>query len=252
MLDVLAYLQQKIIELINAKFAALRRLAELLEKLADLSAFLPDISKLIPLSLIDLSMYENLRASCPFLNLPPATGPEEAIGRLRSQVYMAYAMIMRALNLSQYLRLGMLQAKLDEFQSKFNLAALGGGDFIRCLQAICATATAIEGTVSKVSKLSPTKIANAAKTYVKNMVDDGGQVLSDAAKEKVSTFNATRDGMIQLMDVPSVDIPNVTSYNSTKPASAPSFSTTTPVAAKDFPKTSSDALYPNSLYPVTF
>jgi len=71
-IDALSDFQQKVIEAINGKFAALRRLSELLEQLSDLTGFIPDITKLIPLSAIDLTLYETLRAECPFLHLPPA------------------------------------------------------------------------------------------------------------------------------------------------------------------------------------
>lgn len=209
-IDALSDFQQKVIDMINGKFAALRRLADLLERLGDLTGFLPDISKLIPISAIDLSIYENLRTECPFLNLPPAQGdPEQVLGQLRAQLNTAYGRLLGQLNLNPYGRLSKLQQKIDDFQQQFNLAALNGVDFMQCLQAACQAAVAVEGTVSNLSNTSAADVRKSAETYLKNMVTDQGKILSSAAQGKVNDWQATRDGVQELIDVPAVELPNL-------------------------------------------
>ncbi|MGV0949068.1 MAG: hypothetical protein ACOYB3_00040 [Azonexus sp.] len=209
-IDALADFQQRIIDAINNKFAALRRLAELLEALADLTGFIPDISKLIPISSIDLSVYETLRAQCPFLKLPPAEGdPEQLLGMLRAEVNAAYGALLGKLNLHPLSRLSKLQEKLDDYQQRFNVAALGGTDFMACLQAACQAAVAVEGTVSNLSNTSASKVAESAKTYLKNTVTDQGKVLSSAAQGKVNDWDSTRSGLKKLMNVETIDLPTL-------------------------------------------
>lgn len=209
-IDILSDFQQKVIDAINGKFAALRRLAELLEKLGDLTGFIPDISKLIPISSIDVSVYETLRAECPFLSLPPASGdPEQVLGGLRAQVNTAYGRLLGELNAHPLSRLDKLQGKLNDYQQRFNVAALGGTDFMQCLQAACQAAVAVQGTVSNLSNTSAEKVAKSAQTYLNNMVNEQGKILSAASQAKVDDFNDVKDGLKDLMDVPAVDLPNL-------------------------------------------
>lgn len=210
--DALADFQQKVIEAVNAKFAALRRLSELLEQLADVTGFVPDISKLVPISSIDLSVYETLRNSCKFLNLPPAEGdPEQVLGQLRAQVNAAYGRLLGQLNLNPLSRMSKLQQKVDDYQQRFNVGALAGTDFMSCLQAACQAVVAVEGTVSNLSNTSPSKVTEQAKTFLKNTVTDQGKVLSAAAQVKVENWQSTRDGVAELMDVPNVSLPTLPS-----------------------------------------
>jgi len=205
-IDALSNLQQQIINAINSKFAALRRLAELLEQLSDLTGFIPDISKLIPISQIDFLAYEQLRAACPFLNLPSA---DTGLNELRAQVNAAYGKLLSQLNLHPLGRLSKLQEKLDSYQHRFNVAALGGTDFMQCLQAACQAAVKVDGTVSNLSNTSAEKVAKSAQTYLKNMVTDQGRILSGAAQAKVDDFNGVKSGVKSLMDVPAVDLPKL-------------------------------------------
>lgn len=209
-IDILSDFQQKVIDAINGKFASLRRLAELLEKLGDLTGFIPDISKLIPVSAIDLSVYETLRAECSFLNLPPASGdPEQVLGELRAQVNTAYGRLLGELNAHPLSRLDKLQGKLDSYQQRFNMAALGGTDFMQCLQAACQAAVAVKGAVSNLSNTSAAKVAKAAETYLKNMVTDQGKVLSAASQAKVDDFSSVVGGVKDLMDVSASNLPKL-------------------------------------------
>lgn len=210
--DALSDFQQKVIESVNGKFAALRRLSELLEQLSDLTGFIPDISKLIPISAIDLSIYENLRAECKFLNLPPAQGdPEQVLGQLRAQVNTAYGRLLGQLNLHPLGRMSKLQQKIDDYQQRFNLGALAGTDFMQCLQAACQAVVAVEGSVSNLSNTSSSKVVQAAKDYLKNTVTDQGKVLSSKAQEKVDNWQSVKSGVQDLMDVEVVNLPATSS-----------------------------------------
>lgn len=209
-IDALADFQQKIIEAINGKFAALRRLANLLEQLADVTSFIPDISRLLPISSIDLSVYETLRAECPFLDLPPGQGdPDQVLGQLRAQVNAAYGRLIGQLDKHPLARMSKLQAKIDDFQQQFNLGTLGGIDFMQCLQAACQAAVAVEGTVSNLSNTSSSKVYESAKTYLKNIVTDEGKILTKAAQAKVDDWQATRNALSELARVESVDVPTL-------------------------------------------
>lgn len=209
-IDVLADFQQQVISAINGKFASLRRLSELLQQLADLTGFIPDISKLIPISAIDLTAYENLRNSCKFLNLPPSSGdPEQTLGALRAQVNTAYGRLLGQLNLNPLGRMDKLQGKLNDYQARFNLGTLGGVDFMQCLQAACQAVVAVEGSVSNLSNTSSAQVKKAAQDYLDNIVNGNGKVLSAEAQAKVGNWSSTKSGVVDLMDVPAIDLPTL-------------------------------------------
>jgi hypothetical protein len=133
-------------DLLNRKFFALRRLAQLLEQAGDLTGFIPDITALIPLSQIDLLLYEQLRNACPFLNLPPSdtNTVNESLGKLQGLVAQAYAQILALLINHPWQRWDELTRILNEYQTKLNVAALVGQDFLTCLSTACATIEAGE------------------------------------------------------------------------------------------------------------
>lgn len=207
-IDALAFFQQKIIDAINGKFAALHRLAELLEQLGDATGFLPDISKLIPVSAINIALYENLRSSCKFLNLPPSQGsPAEVIGKLQAQVNAAYAALLAQLNLHPFSRLDKLQSKLDDYQQKFNIASLTGVDFMSCLRAACQAALAVESTVSSLSNTSSSHVIQSAQTFLKNTVTNENKILSSQAQAKVNTISSIKSQVNDLRNVPAIQLP---------------------------------------------
>jgi hypothetical protein len=210
--DALSFLQQRIIEAINGKFLALRRLADLLMQLSA-PGFIPNISALIPISSIDISLYENLRSSCPFLKLPPASAdPGVVVGQLQAQVNMAYGQLIGMLMLNPLGRLSKLQAKMDDYMAQFNLAALQGTDFMRCLQAACAAASAVEDRVSSLASTSPKKVAAQAQAYLTNIVNGQAKVLSAEAQGRVDTYKSTVSSIKKLQDVPSVQLPKLPSW----------------------------------------
>lgn len=206
-IDALADFQIKVLQAINAKFLALRRLADLLEQAADLTGFLPNIGALVPISSIDIRLYEELRSACPFLGLPPSSGdPELALSTLRAEVDAAYGRLLAQLNLNPLNRLSKLQAKLDAFQQQFNIAALGGIDFMRCLQAACKATLAVSTSVSKLSNLSENDVTAIADKYAKNVVAEGGRVLTNQQQNKVSALASAQGQIKVLRDVPDLPV----------------------------------------------
>jgi hypothetical protein len=198
LIDALADFQVKIMEAINGRFAALRRLANLLEAAGDLTGFIPDISKLIPLSKIDTRIYDEMRVNCPFLNLPPADlNAEQFLGELRAQVNAAYGRLLGQINLHPFSILGKLQEKFDAFQARINSEALKGSDFLRCLQSICQAESAVKSLISRPAK----SIIDTAETYYKNQIVGQGQLLGGAAQAKVNDIQNVGKGVKDLMDV---------------------------------------------------
>lgn len=207
-IDALANFQIKVLQSINAKFLALRRIADLLEQLADISGFIPNIGVLIPISSIDLRLYEQLRDSCPFLNLPPPQGdPDVLLANLRAQVDAAYGRLTEELTRNPLNRLAKLQAKMDAFQQQFNIAALGGIDFMRCLQAACQAALGVTTAVSNLSNLNSNDVTNIAKQYANNFVKEGGRVLTNQQSSKAAALADTQLQLKTLRDTP--DLPTL-------------------------------------------
>jgi hypothetical protein len=198
LIDALADFQVKIMEAINGRFAALRRLANLLEAAGDLTGFIPDISKLIPLSQIDLRIYDELRVNCPFLNLPPADiNAEQFLGELRAQVNAAYGRLLGQINLHPFSIMGKLQEKFNDFQRRINSEALKGSDFLRCLQSICQAEAAVKSLVNRPAK----SIIDTAEMYYKNQIVGQGQLLSGAAQAKVNDIQNVGKGAKDLIDI---------------------------------------------------
>jgi hypothetical protein len=189
-LQALANYQFEIIRSLNKKLNQLRRLAELLEQLGDLSLFLPNIGQLIPIINIDLSIYTDLQANCPFLNLPPAT--TEDLDKLRNKVSEAYALLARKLLNHPWLRMNKVQGMLNDFQNKLNFPY--GDDYMRCLNATCA---AIAQAGSLLSRVSQAQIGKELTDFGKNFVDNAGQVLTKSMQTKrdeaVQIYNQVLD-----------------------------------------------------------
>jgi hypothetical protein len=209
-INALTDLQVQLMDLLNKKFYALRRLAQLLEQAADLTGFLPDITKLIPLSAIDLPLYESLRNACPFLNLPPASTStvNESIGKLQRIVAQAYGQILALLNKNPLFRItDGLVAQMNAYQQKMNVAALSGSDFLACLQAACAVAEVAVDSFQNLSQYSVQDALAIAKNYSKNFVEGQGKFYSDAASAKLSDLDSAREGVKDLFDA---DVSGVT------------------------------------------
>jgi hypothetical protein len=200
-IDAITNFQLRAMELLNGRFQSLRRLSALLEKAGDLTGFIPDISKLIPLAQIDTTLYEQLRVECPYLNLPPASASaEQFLGQLRAQVNAAYGSILSQLNTHPFNVMGMLQEKLNEYQNKMNFSVLQGQDFLQCLQAVCEAAASVGNTVQNAGR-SASQVITTSTTYYRDFVEGGGQVLSGTAKEKYDDLVEVKDGVGDLLNV---------------------------------------------------
>lgn len=195
--DALAAFQFDVLRRINRKFAALRGLAQLLEQLGDINSFtslIPNIAALIPIVNINLSFYNQLIHACPFLHLPAASG---SIGtnQLQGLVAQAYANIYAKLKVHPWNRMGLLQAQMDKFQAQINAVAGQASDFLRCLQAVCATGRAVVG---QLNALSDANIGKEITAFSENFVAHAGQVMMPAMSAK---YGQIVEGQARLIDL---------------------------------------------------
>ncbi len=192
-LQALTAFELSVVQAINKKFAALQRLAQLLEQLGDISAFLPNIGQLLPVASLDLSAYQALQLGCPFLNLPPAT--TASIAALQGKLQAAYAALLAQLRNHPWSRLNSVQAMLNEFQSKLNFPF--GDDYLRCLNNVC---NAIGTAGSLLSGASSFSISNDLKAFATGFVANGGQVLSAVQQTKRDQALTTYNQVLALQD----------------------------------------------------
>ncbi len=187
-IDILSNDYFQIIRSVNRKFNALRRLAELIEQLGDLSGFIPDISRLIPLFKIDLSIYANLKAACPFLDLPALGLPD--VNALQREVNAAYARLMARLLKHPWARLSLLEDEMASFQAQFNAYASRGTSFLQCLQAGCS---AYQAGSQFFSSLSPSSIQKELDQVFKNSVNGEVKVLTSQMAIKSDQVKSAQD-----------------------------------------------------------
>lgn len=197
--DALSDFQVKAMEALNARFTALRRLADLLEHAGDLQGFIPDISQLIPLVSINADLYLNLQVNCPFLNLPPLAASAAPLTNLRNQVIAAYGILLKNLTLHPFSKLDLLQKKLADYQAKVNFAVLGTTDFLRCLQAVCSAESSVKGSISRLSNTPPSQVVSISEAYFKNFITGQGQILSDSAASKANDLRQAKQGVKNLL-----------------------------------------------------
>lgn len=189
----LADLQYDLMRRVNRKFEAMRRLALLLEQLGDLTSLIPDIQRLIPLlipvNLIDFTLYNQLAQGCPMLGLPSyGEGP---LIDLQQKVSAAYANYAGKILNSPYMRMRKLQGELDRFigsldgyQSMVGSALMQGAGYIECLNALCRTTA---GAVSLAGRAASTDFTVEASKFANTFAKEGGQVLTGPLKEKSDT-----------------------------------------------------------------
>lgn len=195
----LADAQYDLIKRVNRKFEALRRLAILLEQLGDLTTLIPDINKLIqnliPVNMIDFSVYNNLAQACPFLGLP-AYG-EAPLEELQRKVSEAYARMAGKIANSPYMRLGGLQNELERFvtnldgyQDMFENYATQGAQYLECLTAMCQAGAQ---TYSLVGKVPSDELTVQLNKYRNNVITEGGSVLTAGGKQKYAEAKSAHD-----------------------------------------------------------
>lgn len=185
--SALANFQFDLILRMNRKFEALRRLALLLSQLGDLSSLFPNLMallpNLLPINLIDMSVYINLARSCPMLGLPDVgDGP---ISDLRSKVAAAYGNLTRDLLNHPYMRMDLLQSQMDKYISRASREANNGMgtalDYLTCLNAMCEAGASIGSTLSSMSKAN---IGEEITKFAYNFQDQAGQVLTEPLRIK--------------------------------------------------------------------
>jgi hypothetical protein len=192
------------VKLINRKFNALRRLAELLEQIGDLSGFIPDIGALVPLYLVNLDAYTNLVSACPFLNLPKNPSTEDIV-RLQAQVAAAYTRLTDQLLKHPWVRMGKLQAQLDKVQGRVNDILAQGEQYFQCLQQACRSA---EQAVNFVAEIADTDFKKEFDDYTRNVVGSNTQVLNSAMRNKRNEVQGAIDNINELASArPFTDTP---------------------------------------------
>jgi hypothetical protein len=191
-LDAVSAAQLEVMRRLNKKFEALRRLADLLSQLGDLANWIPNISKLVPVIDIDLSAYQNLVASCPYLNLPYVSDGQ--VKGLRDMVIGAYSQLARQVLNSPWNRAAALQEQMDgylaEAQQKLWGAGAQAGQFIQCMQAMCNAATAAADTANNFYQ-NAGDAGEVVSNFATNFVQNGGQVLSDTTRQQAATARST-------------------------------------------------------------
>lgn len=193
--NVLANDYYKAVTLINRKFNSLKRLAELLEQLGDISGLLPNISALIPLYLINLDAYTNLVTACPFLNLPKSPSNTD-IANLQGMVASAYSKLISGLLNHPWARMGALQSQLDKAQHSVDQILNQGTQFFQCLQQACASA---DSAVTFVSDIAKTDFQGQVDDYTRTYLANNGKVLTTGAQGKVDTINGAINNVNELM-----------------------------------------------------
>jgi hypothetical protein len=195
--DTLAAANLDIMKRINRKFAALRNLAQLLTQLGELSELIPNIGKLIPVVNIDLQLYTDLQASCPYLNLPPYT--TGSLNALQSQLTTAYSNMVNKLLAHPWNRMGQLQEQMNSYlnqaQGTINSGLQESQNFLRCLQSVCAAGKAVAG---QLNSLSNADIGKEITTFANNFAANGGKVLTAGMEAKYSELQTMKDQLIAL------------------------------------------------------
>ena len=163
---------------LNNKVAGLRRLAQLVEQASDPRTLIPDINRLVPLDKIDVQSYENLRASCPFLNLPSAAA---GIALLKSDLNQAYNALIAKLNLHPFLQLQRIVDQLERLISQSGINYPCVLQYLQCAQAACRAAGNISETLDR----------NAAvvEEYGKNILNTTAAVVSERGQAKITEIN---------------------------------------------------------------
>lgn len=186
-IDALAQFQYEVVRRLNRKFNALRRIAELLEAVGDLSVIVPNIGDLIPISSITLETYARLVQNCPFLGLPENPNAE-SLNVLRQRVVAAYAALIRRLLNHPHVRMSKLQETLNRFQSDLNAGAAVVADYLTCLQTICDT-IGVAGTAF--GNITQADIQKEVAAYTRNFVQNGGEVMTAGMRTKNEQIETT-------------------------------------------------------------
>lgn len=213
-LQALANYQYEILRALNKKFAQLKRLAELLEQAGDLSSLLPNLGDLVPVINVDLTLYTDLQANCPFLNLPPATN--ENLNELQAKLNAAYGLLARKLLSHPWMRMNRIQEMLNEYQNRINFPY--GDDYLRCLNATCA---AVERAGSLLQNIAQTDIQKELTTFGRDFVDNAGQVLTKSMQTKRNEIVQVYNQVVDLRNDAVQDYRSISVGGKVNPADPP-------------------------------
>lgn len=192
-LQALVAFEMNVISALNKKFAALRRLAELLEQLGDLSLLLPNLSQLLPVTAIDLEAYTQLQQACPFLGLPPASNTD--LNALQSKLNAAYAQAAGKLLNHPWMRMDKVQKMLNDYQQKLNYPY--GDSYVACLNAAC---NAVGAAGSLLEKASHANIAKELESFTNNFVTNGGEIMTKSMLVKRDNAQQVYNQLLDLRD----------------------------------------------------
>lgn len=166
-------------QMINNKVNGMRRLAELIERAADPRSLIPNIDSLVPISRIDVASYEQLRTSCPMLNLPSATA---GLATLQANLAEAYAGLIQRLRLHPFNQLSKLVSTLDRLISQSAVDLNCVQRYLQCARAACQAAGEISSTI-EYDALVVDRFAN-------HTGDTTTAILSNSARTKAAELDA--------------------------------------------------------------
>jgi hypothetical protein len=186
--------EMQAIRMLNKKFAALQRLAQLIEQFGDINTLIPNLNRLlgtlVPVDALNLDIFSVLQTACPFLGLPPYSNAD--LNELKSKLQTAYSRLLGDIANHPWMRLDRLQEQLNDFQNKINYPY--GADYLRCMNAVCG---ALDAAGSLYSGLANANISKELALFSKNFVQGAGEVLTEPMKlkrnEAMNVYNAVSD-----------------------------------------------------------
>jgi len=192
-LDSLQKHQLGLIDRMNRRVESMQRMADLIEQAADLKTLVPNPANLIPVSNIDLTLYNDLRNSCPFLNLPYADMDNLlGIDQLRGELNKAYAHLCDQIDSHAALRLDRFKKCLARFQHHMNIDLGKIQGYIRCADGMCHAA---ENTGAAMGAAGA-----AVNDYAKNLAAGpsalGNQAIQRKNREMAELKSSIKDMMI--------------------------------------------------------
>jgi hypothetical protein len=196
MLDAIAVGATDQLNKLIGRFAALRRVADLLYN-AGLDIPLVDPSKLTAVALVDIDKYNQLQALCPGL-LPPFNG--KSLIDLQNAVNDAYLKLLSNSDTHPFSKLSQLQARVDGMISdaarEFEKRIGPGIQALNCARAIC-------GATNQVGVYTQAVIQQTQDNY-RSGIGLGGEhakVLTPDQQAAVDRIAQVRQDLINLLDV---------------------------------------------------
>lgn len=196
-IDAIQNLGANIIGLFLKKRIQLQRLAKLISDAA-FDVPIPNIGSLLKLSEIGQATYNQLRASCPQLGLPPAS---KGLGQLQNAVRDGYQGLINQMRDHPAQALKGLEDELGNLlgQAEAQLfKAIGPGmNFAKCLSALCHTGE----TLAAAAENFPNEVA-AQFQSLKDNVSNYGKLLDQSQQNLLNRVQAAQTGLTQLIDIP--------------------------------------------------